>query len=72
MNSIAFKSIKLSRMREAGHEVRTSSERTALRVFNASPISKRPRGIPRKRWKICVDEGKSIAGRKAESKDLLG
>jgi sorting nexin-29 len=47
-----IKSIKLSRMRWAGHIVRMSPERTTLRVFNATPSNKRPKGRPKKDGEI--------------------
>ncbi|GFW74590.1 hypothetical protein TNCV_114411 [Trichonephila clavipes] len=60
---------------QAGRIVRLRPERTALKIFHATPSNKRPKGRPKRRWKDCVNEGfailkvknwRSIAGRRAE------
>ncbi|GFU91430.1 hypothetical protein TNCV_2541981 [Trichonephila clavipes] len=68
-------------MRWAGHIVRMSPERTALKIFNEIPSNKRRLKVrPKKRWKDCVDEDFvtlkvknwiSIVRRRAEWKKIL-
>lgn len=75
-----IKSIKLSRMRWAGHLLRMNAERTPLKVFNTTPFGSRPRGRPKKRWKDCLEEDfgvlkvrnwRSISKKRAEWQSLL-
>ncbi|GFY36243.1 hypothetical protein TNCV_4846151 [Trichonephila clavipes] len=59
--------------------VRRSPEQTTLKICNATPSNKRPKGRPKRRWKDCADEDfailkvknwRSITGRRAEWEKL--
>ncbi|GFR21070.1 hypothetical protein TNCT_670061 [Trichonephila clavata] len=61
-------------MRWARHIVRISSERTTLKIFNATPSNIRLVVDDNKRWKDCVDEDIAILEMKINcwEKDRIG
>ena len=48
--------VERSQLRWYGHVTRMSQERTAKQLFCAAPISRRPRGRPRTRWRDYVED----------------